>query len=286
MIFYRIYYFRRIATTILCVLLVGLPMVQSAMAHTLFIQSSRSQVSEGKAFPLFFCYGHYFPVSDGLRGKKLNRIQVFPPGQEPFSIRPRDETGLHSYMVEYDKPGLWMLAAETTPGYYTVYTDKKGREHHAIKPLDEIKDKASEIHLSLYSKQYTKTYVRCGEVSAQVPQRAGLTLELVPVNDPFTLKVGDSLVLDVVHEGKPFNGEGSWDATYNGFSTLAEDMALPKTKVSGSRFSVPVTRQGRWYVRYSVEEPTPDALQGKCRQVKLTATLSFQVDSEKKISQK
>ena len=37
-------------------------------AHSLYIQSSRYHVSEGKSSPLFFCYGHHIPVDDGGPG--------------------------------------------------------------------------------------------------------------------------------------------------------------------------------------------------------------------------
>jgi hypothetical protein len=31
-----------------------------------------------------------------------------------------------------------VLTAETNPGYYTVYVDKKGRQRHTIKPKSAI----------------------------------------------------------------------------------------------------------------------------------------------------
>lgn len=254
----------------------------AGFAHSLFIQSSRYKVSQGKASPMFFCYGHHFPVDDGVRSKKLKNIKVYSPTGEVRDIGIRDETCLHSYMINYDTPGTWMLTAETNPGYYTVYTDKKGRERHTIKPMSKIRDKAEKIHTSLYSKQYTKTYVVCNTPSAAPPQQAGLALELMPANNIFSLKPGDNLELNIYHNGKLFTGQGTWDATYNGFSTVAEDMFHPKTRVNGSRITIPIPNPGRWFIRYFVKVPAPKEEKEIYKQIKLTATLVFQIGNERK----
>ncbi len=266
-------------TAILCICL-WLP--QICGAHTLFLQSARYVVHEGKATPLFFCYGHHTPVSDGIRGKKLNNITLTNPQGISRQIPIRKETGLHSYMVPYDLPGTWMLTAETNPGFYTVYIDQKGKERHAIKPMNKIKGKAKKIIKSIYAKQYTKTYVACDSPSKKEFQRKGLDLELVPLNDMFSLEPGDALALEVFHNGKPYDGKGTWDATYDGFSTQAEDFYYARTKMSGNRFSIPLPQPGRWFVRYFIKVDAPESEMKNYKQLKQTATLTFQIDNKRK----
>jgi len=99
----------------------------STLGHTLYIQPSRFMVTEGKSIPFFFCYGHFIPVADGIRGKKLNQVQVIAPDGQPQAVEIMDGKGLHSHMVEYNAPGVWGLTAETTPGYYTFFKDKNGK---------------------------------------------------------------------------------------------------------------------------------------------------------------
>jgi uncharacterized GH25 family protein len=251
-------------------------------AHSLYIQSARYHASSGKALPLFFCYGHYVPVADGIRGKKLNRVNVIEPDGSATPVQVRNETGLHSYMVDYNIPGIWTLTAQTTPGYFTSFTDKKGKERHAIKPIFKIKDRAKSVEKSYYSKQYAKTYVNCGKFSGPMPPAAGLALELVPLKNIFTLKSGDNLALEILSNGQPFKGKGTWDATYLGFSTVAEDNFYPKNRVEGSRLSIPLPNSGRWFIRYFIKIPAPEKDQDKYLEMKLTATLTFQIDNERK----
>ncbi len=267
------------------VVIVCLAMVwgaSSVSAHTMYIQPSHFQVHKGKSSPFFFCYGHRVPVDDGIRAKKLQKVMVIPPKGEARTIALRDETGLHSYMVDYNMPGTWMVAARTTPGFYTVYVDQKGREHHVIKSLDHVKDKAQKIIMSLFVKQYSKSYVSCGEPSKGPMPAAGLALELVPVNDLFSLKPGQTLEVEILKDGKPFDGEGAWSATYNGFSTGMGEMYYPSAKLKGSRFSMVVDHPGRWFVRYSTTQKAPESKKDQYHELKLSTSMVFQVETQRK----
>jgi len=271
-----------LARIILVILLFSFFSLADSYGHSLFIQSSRYHVYEGKASPLFFCYGHHFPVDDGVRANKLKSVCVHAPSGGVREINLRDETCLHSYMIEYDAPGTYVLAAESNPGYYTVYIDQKGRKRHTIKPKGAIIDQAKEISLSLYSKQYTKSYVTCERPSPAFPGRIGQVLELVPTRDISELKAGDDLILKVYLKGASYTGEGTWDATYNGFSTVAEDNFYPKTKVAGDTIKIKIPHPGRWYVRYFIKIDATGADREKYSQEKRTATLVFQIPNERK----
>ncbi len=270
----------KIWTCLLLVLAVFIPARSSA--HSLYIQSSRYTVSQGKESPLFFCYGHHFPVDDGVRANKLKYITIHEPDGSFQNIKIRNETCLHSYMVRYDLPGTYVLTAETNPGYYTVYIDTKGRKRHTIKPKSAIIDRAEEVTKSLYSKQYTKTYVVCETPSREFPARIGLPLELVPSRDISKLKPGEVLKLQVLLDGKPYTDDGTWDASRNGFSTVSEDNFYPKTHVNGDTIEIPIPHPGRWFVRYYIKIDAEDADREQYTRMKRTSTLVFQIPNQPK----
>ena len=272
----------RLLAWTLAALLVSALGPSTAFGHSLFIQSSRYEVQPGKKSPLYFCYGHRIPVDDGVRGNKLKSVRVYTPQGETREVPIRDETGLHSYMVQYDQPGTYVLAAETNPGYFTMYIDEKGRERHAIKPKSAVIDKAKEIKMSLFSKQYTKTYVVCDKPSPNFPAQIGLDLELVPASDITKLKARQDLVLKIYYQGRPYTGQGAWDATYNGFSTQPEDNFHPKTMVSGDTIHVPIPRPGRWFVRYYIKIDAAGEELKKYTQMKHTSTIVFEIPNERK----
>ncbi|WP_415718529.1 DUF4198 domain-containing protein [Maridesulfovibrio sp.] len=252
----------------------------AASAHSLYIQAGRYHVSEGKKSPMFFCYGHHIPVDDAVRMKKLNHVSVQQPDGKTYKIKLRDEKSLHSYVINYDMPGTYVLTAATNPGHFTTWMDKKDRKHHSIKPMSAVANRASKIVSSLRSSQWTKTYVVCENPSAVFPAVVGMPMELVPAKDVSMLKKGDVLEMQVYMDGKPYHGDGYWDATYNGFSTQAEDMYIPRQQIVDGKIKLPIDVTGRWFVRFFTKKKpikeSPDFLQEK-----RTATLVFEVPNER-----
>ena len=253
-----------------------------ASAHSLYIQSGRHRVTAGKKTPFFFAYGHHFPVDDGVRSKKLASIKVYKPSGEVVEFSPRDDTCLQSRMMEYPSPGVYVLTAETNPGHYTKWVDKKGRDRSSIKPMSAVRDQASKIVKALYSKQYAKSYVRCGESDGTFTGRVGLPLELVPMQDPTTLKPGDTLTLKVFSAGKRYSGNGHWDATYGGYSTESEDLYHPGVAVSGDTIKVSLDQPGKWFIRYYIKTDAPPDKSEEYLQLKQTATLVVLVPNERR----
>ncbi|MFW5497673.1 MULTISPECIES: DUF4198 domain-containing protein [unclassified Maridesulfovibrio] len=253
----------------------------AASAHSLYIQAGRYHVSEGKKSPLFFCYGHHVPVDDAVRMKKINHITVQQPDGKSFNIELRDEKSLHAYLVNYSIPGTYVLTAATNPGHFTTWLDKKGRKRHSIKPMSSVKERATEIVTSLRSSQWTKTYVVCENPSAVFPAIVGMPMELVPAKDVSMLRKGDMLEMQVYMDGKPYHGEGYWDATYNGFSTQAEDMYIQRQQIHDGKIKLPIDVSGRWFVRFfTKKEPMKES--SDFMQEKKTTTLVFEVPNERK----
>lgn len=252
------------------------------MAHSIFIQSGRYQLSVGKGSPLFFCYGHHFPVDDAVRRKKLAFVQVMAPDGSVTDVELKDEKSLHSYQIKYDKQGTYVLTAETMPGYFAMYTDKKGRKRHSLKTLDTFVDKAESVQSSMRSSQWAKTYVTCDTPSETFPAEVGLPMELVPDKDPTQLKEGDTITFTVINDGKPYEGAGAWDATYAGFSTEAEDMYYSRKEINGGKFSLPVDHSGRWFVRFFTKNDAPEEMKSKYFKEKRTSTVTFLVRNERK----
>lgn len=254
----------------------------NAQAHSLYIQGTRYHVANGKSSPFFFCYGHHIPVDDAIRRKKLHVVKVHAPDGTKYDVTLRNEKSLHSYLVEYDKVGTYTITAETTPGYFTKWVDKKGRTRHAIKPMSAVADRASKIVSSTRSSQWTKTYIECEAPSPDFPAIVGLPLEIVPASNPATLKKGDTAQFTVFLNGKPYTGEGYWDATYSGHSTQAEDYYIQRTHIKNGSFQFPIDHTGRWFVRFFLKNPAANGEQEKYLNKKLTTTLVFEIPNARR----
>lgn len=275
------YYFKKLIIPFASVIIISLLFSALAQAHSIYIQSGRYKVKEGKGSPLFFCYGHHFPVDDAVRRKKLAYVRVVDPQGITEEIQLRDEKSLHSYVVTYEKKGTYSLIVETTPGYFAMYTDKKGRKRHSLKPLHTFIDNAKEVKSCMRSSQWGKTYIKSGVSSDPFPANVGLPLELVPEKDVDGLKKGDAITFQVYNEGKPYTGKGSWDATYAGFSSEAEDMYFQRTEMSGGKFTLPIEQSGRWFVRFFIKTEAPENKKNEYLTEKRTTTLTFEVRNKR-----
>lgn len=231
---------------------------------------------------MFFGYGHHFPVDDGVRGKKLTSIRVLSPAGPATEIAIRNERTLHSYEVAYENEGTYVLVAETKPGLFAMYTDHKGRNRHTFKAKHRWESDAASIQSSMRSSQWAKTYVNCNKASKTFPAYVGLPFELVPTRAISELKEGESMEFQVYLDGAPYTGEGVWDATYGGFSTEAEDMYHPRTRVQGGKFTIPLDHGGRWFVRYFTKTDAAAENQNDYLTEKRTATITFLVRNERK----
>jgi uncharacterized GH25 family protein len=270
-----------ISLLITSLLVLGVIAPQLSGAHSLYIQSGRYQVSTGKSTPLFFMFGHHFPIDDAVRRKKLVAVKVIAPDGSEQEISLRHEKSLHSYLVKYDQPGTYTLTAETKPGYFAMYTDKKGRKRHSLRPMEAFVDNAQSIETSMRSSQWAKTYIVCDKPSLEFPANIGLSMEIIPETDPTQLKPGDTISFTIMNHGQPYEGEGVFDATYGGFSTEAQDMFVPRTTVTDGKFSIKVDHSGRWFVRFFTKNDAPKDMKEQYLTEKRTATLTFLVRNER-----
>jgi hypothetical protein len=108
-------------------------------------------------------------VDDAVRRNKLAYVRVIAPGGIRRDISLRDNRSLHPYLISYETPGTYVLVAETNPGYFAMYIDKKGRKRHSLKLLDAFADQVNEIMTSMRSSQWAKTYVFCKTPSVPFP---------------------------------------------------------------------------------------------------------------------
>ena len=99
----------------------------------------------------------------------------------------------------------------------------------------------------------------------------GQTIELVPQEDPGLMKVGDSLPVKVVFEGKPLAGEFVY-ATYVGFSTREDYAFTTKTNREGIA-NIRITHPGIWWVKVPYTRPHDD--QSECDVDQYATILTF-----------
>lgn len=82
----------------------------------------------------------------------------------------------------------------------------------------------------------------------------GHKLEIVPISNPLTAKVGDELQFKVLLNGKPAAFE-TIEATYDGFTDTANAWAYSAAPVKHGQATVKITAPGLWIVKVGITLP-------------------------------
>ncbi len=159
-----------------------------------------------------------------------------------------DKSGLLRFVPE--RAGLYIVAVETPPKLITLsaeqfneYLVADGLPH--IYRLHAKEKTLDQPGREQYSK-FPKALVQVGEGGAGDPSRAlGLTLEIVPLSNPFQLKTGDTLRVRVLYRGQPLaDANLGWDHPDDG----EPPSGTVRTDATGEAL-VPIARTGLMTVR-------------------------------------
>ena len=266
------------ATTILFKVLLAAIMIAAlpvaGFSHNLWLNaidySPDFSERTGAHTKIYFGFGHKFPVNDFLDKGKLIEFKLIKPNGKSQDLEP-GEGGFLATPLIIKKEGAHVVSAATEHGFYTMYL-KNGRMNHKMgtkKGLDKV-------ILSLYYENYTKALINVGETTNDAYSTpVGHGIEIVPMENPYLKKTGDTLKLKVLYKGRPALFCNVF-ATYAGFSPT-EDYAFTN-KTNGQGIStIRILKPGHWIVKAVVRKPAKKELQDKCIEEKYSATISFEV---------
>jgi hypothetical protein len=189
--------------------LLALCFAATAAAHDLWLIPSEHP-AVGKAVRVQANVAMDFPRSEHAPDPAaFKRRLLLRPDASEGTLTAAGKDGL-SGLLEFvpAAPGVYVLAVETQPRLLTLPADRfndyliaEGMPHiYRLRAREKTLDQPGRER---YSK-HVKALVRVGAGGGGDPCRAvGLTLEIVPLRDPFGRKAGDTLQVRVLFRGKP-----------------------------------------------------------------------------------
>jgi len=245
-----------------------------AFSHTLWLNatdySPKNYSPEyGAKTIIYFGWGHRYPVADFFSVKKLRSFNLITPEGKIKELRPGKGGFLATQLSLSDK-GAYIVTASLKPGFYTMYVEN-GKIHHKIGPKTGLDG----VILSLYFEQYAKVLINAGGTDSSFSKPVGQTLEIVPLQNPIELKVGDFLPIKVLFRGKPAKF-CSVLGTFAGFSS-EDNFAFATVTNSEGQANIRILHYGPWMIKATIKLPAPTSLKNKCNEMSYTATLTFEV---------
>jgi uncharacterized GH25 family protein len=237
-----------------------------ASAHDMWIEVRDYTPPMGEEVTMTLGYDHYLPARNFLPKDYLDEIYLLDPKGKRIDVKRYSE-------VEYKADGNLNPA-----GNHLVVAAQKGRfwtktteGYQSGKSKKGLKDVIS----CTYSAKFGKAVVKVGDgAKGVISKPVGHELEIIPLKDPATLRIGDMLPVKVLFRGKPVLNHQVL-ATYVGFSRQKNTFAYAtKTNKEGMAV-IKILNDGAWLVTTHQKETYPDA--SECDYYKLAASLTFEI---------
>lgn len=247
----------------LLVLLFGLGAAQ-AFAHDLWVNAV---AAKGGPVQAEMGYGHDFPAPEDI---PEDRMSIFEPMQlaAPSGLEDLSPAG-KSYAFSGKKAlskGSYLVLATYKPTFWTNGDGGWQRKNRLERPDAKHCEEASMFGKAVLNVD--------GSRDAEFISRpVGQKLEIVPLANPASIKVGERLPVQVLFEGKPLRAAKVY-ATFAGFSKNAR--AFYGVADAKGMLDVIPLKSGYWIVKVEHETEFPD--KAKCDACSYGATLTFYIE--------
>ena len=260
------------------ILIVGVLIAGTALAHDLYIMPERFRVEPGKTIAIALHNGDAFPVSEA--SAPLERVRDFGVSGDAGVVSVRDlrEDGKRTVGdVEVSGSGTLIATVHTIPNLihleakeFDAYLREEGLQH--VLDWRVAHGEAGKPGRERYSK-YAKSLLISGAANGLGTTVEGLLIEIVPETDPGVLHAGAELPVRVLFHGSPapdLQVEAAW-AGHGG-----KDVRIAGRTDKDGRVRVRLTHPGLWRLHTIRMERCADAQAADWESD--WASLTFQID--------
>jgi uncharacterized GH25 family protein len=250
-----------------------------AAAHDMFLKPTRYFAPENAEVRIRVLNGTFVRSENSIARNRLADVSVVSPTRRtPLDTAEWGVTGdTSTFHIHARGAGTYVVGVSTRPNVISLSGDDFNLylQEDGIPDILEARRKAGELQkpaIERYSK-HVKTLIQIGrDPSNHYNTVMGYPAEIVPLENPYTLKAGATLRVRTLVDGKAAaNQYVLFGGTTDGNAAIAQ-----KSTRSGADgiASIPLTQAGVWYVKFINMMPIKvDSLTHESK----WATLSFQV---------
>lgn len=223
------------------------------LAHDFWLTPPEGILKVGAPAAVEVAVGMDFPHSEsGPKPERLTARATGPDGREAGVTLEQREDGKRTFAVfTPDAPGAWALTVQTLPSRIELEA-MKFNDYLLHDGLPQVL--AARMDAGEWDQPATEQYSRsvktivaagAGADGAALTRPVDQTLEIVPLSDPFALRKGTALQVQVLFRGAPLAGARvGWDLPGNGDLLAGETW----TGADGKCW-VPVSQSGLMMLR-------------------------------------
>jgi len=234
----------------------------SAQAHMFWLNASNYAPEAGETIWIELGFGHKYPRDEMMKEGRLDRICALDSKGKEWPV---EEIFPAFYQFTPKTEGAYQIMAVMKPGFVSKTAD-------GFK-LGSKKDFPDAPYCFAF-RMSTKTLITVGGKKADVSQQTQNPLEIIAMTSPADLKVGDTLPLKVMFEGKPLAG-ATVSAVYEGFTEEKHHWAQEAETNADGLVQVKLTTKGPWLFTNTHKETYPDKAECDDYSYRASLTLGF-----------
>ncbi len=236
-------------------------------AHDLWVTLENYDMKKAGSASLAVYNAHKFEAGeeDYLPADRLGQVFFITPDGQQVMGSSKSE-GKYGPQKEFKKDGTYLAVAIPQNGYGTRTTEGYY--------LGKSKKDVSKAISCWYSEKFAKTvYAVRNPGGDSFSKVLGHSMEIIPLKDPTTLKVGEMLPVKVLFEGQPLRTMVF--GTYGGFTEARDTFAYTtRTDIEGIA-EIKLLHPGNWLLLVKHQEFYPD--NEVCDNITKAASLTFNV---------
>ncbi len=234
----------------------------SAGAHSMWLNMDGHLFTKGQTVTVDIGWGHKFPKDGELKAGMLKEIVAIAPDGKRI---PLNKTSESRFAFVPEETGAYVIYANIHPGFVSRTT-----QGYKMVPKTGLDKVIACFHYDIR----TRTSIRVGDPANIAVPGTGGPLEILSLENTFTLTTGADLPVKVLFNGKPISGARVC-ATYAGFSDKPNDFAQTVETAEDGIAVIKIAHKGDWMI--SVTHEIPYSNPKECDTNKYNATMTFDV---------
>ena len=193
---------------LLLTILVGV-FISLAQAHEFWLLPKKFIYQIGEEMKVDFMVGENFTGEFwDLNRHKVEKAEIYATGGVKNILKDIKNTAGNNLTYKFDKPGTHLLSLESNTAFIELEGDKF-KAYLEEDGIENILDERSRLKqhdkpAKEFYKRFAKLLVQSGTVMDEAyRRRSGFRYEIIPLSNPYTLKVGDYLECRVLWGGTP-----------------------------------------------------------------------------------
>lgn len=217
-----------------------------AHAHLLWFNISQYETKPGETVWIEIGWGHKYPRDLSISDKWLEQVYVLDPKGREIGVE-KIFPGFHRFTPT--TKGAYQVIAKLKSGFLSITTDG-----HKLGSKKELTDVVSCLRYVMNA----KALIEVGGKKNGFSETNNEPIEIVPLKDPAGLKVGDTLPVQVMFEGKPLLGAKLQVSNTAHASEEKIDWVIEQDSDSEGIVRVKLDSAGQWLFKANHKTPYPD----------------------------